>query len=450
MVLPAPAYAPGGRLDMETNRPAASDPPAAAHRERLMAAAGLVPAAQDGATQPTAALLRNALEAIRRHFGMDLSFISEFRDGRRVFRYIDSKPGFDAVREGDSDALEQSYCQRLVDGRLPAVIPDTSLCAESAGLAATRTLPVGAHIGVPIRLSNGEVFGSMCCFSALPDPTLNERDVETMRLFSDFVAVSLEQHTRETASRTEIADRIRRVLQEEAFDTVYQPIMSVAQLRLVGYEALTRFRQPPAAPDEWFRDAALVGLGAQLEAACLRKALRGLEQIPRGAYLSLNASPAIILDGAMQDLLAQQPLGRLVLEVTEHASIADYEAIAAQLDPLRQAGLRLAVDDAGAGFASFRHILKMRPDDIKLDISLIRKIDSDLGARALAAALIRFAEETGSQIVAEGVETQAVLDVLRELKVNKVQGYLLGRPAPLPAGPPARRAGRTGLGTMPA
>jgi EAL domain-containing protein (putative c-di-GMP-specific phosphodiesterase class I) len=101
------------------------------------------------------------------------------------------------------------------------------------------------------------------------------------------------------------------------------------------------------------------------------------------------------------------------------------------LEPLRRKGMKLAVDDAGSGYASFRHILKLKPDVIKLDISLIKKIDSDSCSRALAAALIRFAEETGSHIVAEGVETQAELDVLRELKVDKVQGFLLGRPMPI-------------------
>lgn len=91
----------------------------------------------------------------------------------------------------------------------------------------------------------------------------------------------------------------------------------------------------------------------------------------------------------------------------------------------------MAVDDAGAGYASFRHILKLKPDVIKLDSSLIRNVDSDTGCRALAAALIRFAEETGCKVVAEGVETQEELTMLRRLEVSKAQGYLLGRPLPL-------------------
>ena len=120
-----------------------------------------------------------------------------------------------------------------------------------------------------------------------------------------------------------------------------------------------------------------------------------------------------------------------MLEVTEHTSIDDYSVIARKLEPFRVRGIRLAVDDAGAGYASFRHILKLRPDVIKLDSSLVSAIDSDKGIRALAAAVIRFSEETGSKVVAEGVETKHELKVLRQLNVNKAQGYLLGRPSRL-------------------
>jgi EAL domain-containing protein (putative c-di-GMP-specific phosphodiesterase class I) len=125
-----------------------------------------------------------------------------------------------------------------------------------------------------------------------------------------------------------------------------------------------------------------------------------------------------------------------VLEITEHVSIAGYTEFKHSLEVLRARGVRIAVDDAGAGYASFRHILNIQPDIIKLDMSLTRNVDSDSGRRALASALIRFAQETGCEIIAEGVETAAELDTLRALGVTRAQGYYLGRPAPLPA--PAR------------
>jgi EAL domain-containing protein (putative c-di-GMP-specific phosphodiesterase class I) len=131
--------------------------------------------------------------------------------------------------------------------------------------------------------------------------------------------------------------------------------------------------------------------------------------------------PAVLCDG---------DLSRVVLEITEHTTVEDYAKLHEVLRPLRERGMRLSIDDAGAGYSSFRHILRLRPDFIKLDISLTRDIDSDRGRRALAAALIGFARETGAELIAEGVETESELATLRKLGVHKAQGYLLGRPAP--------------------
>lgn len=118
----------------------------------------------------------------------------------------------------------------------------------------------------------------------------------------------------------------------------------------------------------------------------------------------------------------------IVLEITEHSTVQDYDKLEYTLRPLRARGMRLAVDDAGAGHSSFRHILRLQPEYIKLDISLTRNIDADPARRALAAALIGFASETGSELIAEGVETEAELATLRALGIHKAQGYLLGRP----------------------
>jgi EAL domain-containing protein (putative c-di-GMP-specific phosphodiesterase class I) len=165
--------------------------------------------------------------------------------------------------------------------------------------------------------------------------------------------------------------------------------------------------------------------------AVIRKALAGLHRLSKEVYVSFNVSPANIVNGAVSAVLAGAALPRIVLEITEHAEIADYAMMGEVLEPLRKQGLRVAIDDAGAGYASFRHILRLRPDIIKLDMSLTRNVDTDRMRRALAAALIGFAEETGSSIVAEGVETDGELAMLRKLGVTKAQGYRLGRPAPI-------------------
>jgi EAL domain-containing protein (putative c-di-GMP-specific phosphodiesterase class I) len=121
-----------------------------------------------------------------------------------------------------------------------------------------------------------------------------------------------------------------------------------------------------------------------------------------------------------------------VVEITEHELIEDYAHLLDALTPLRTAGIRLAVDDAGSGYASLRHILSLQPDIIKLDIALTRGVDTDPVRRALASALVGFARDTGSVIVAEGIETSAELAALQRLGVPLGQGFYLARPGDLP------------------
>jgi EAL domain-containing protein (putative c-di-GMP-specific phosphodiesterase class I) len=229
-----------------------------------------------------------------------------------------------------------------------------------------------------------------------------------------------------------VVERVRRVLDGRGLSIAYQPIVDLRCGGALGFEALARFACPPAGPDVWFADAAGVGLDAELEALAIETALDALPWMPGGAYLSVNASPSMVVSGRLKALLSGVALDRVMLEITEHAPIPGYQVLAAALRPLRADGLRLAVDDAGAGYASLRHILNLRPDVIKLDITITRDIDKDEGRQALASALRTFAGDTGSTVVAEGVETEAELGALRDLDMAAAQGYHLGRPGPLP------------------
>jgi EAL domain-containing protein (putative c-di-GMP-specific phosphodiesterase class I) len=143
-------------------------------------------------------------------------------------------------------------------------------------------------------------------------------------------------------------------------------------------------------------------------------------------------SPDTILDPMFDRLFDIGPVDHVVIEVTEHAPVRDYERLAAALQPLRERGLRLAVDDAGSGYSGLRHILRLAPDILKLDIDLTRGINTDRSRHAMSVALVRFAEEMDMVTVAEGIETEEELEALRELAVPWGQGYLLGRPGPLP------------------
>lgn len=231
-----------------------------------------------------------------------------------------------------------------------------------------------------------------------------------------------------------VEERVRAVLRDGSLMAVWQPIFSLTHGRVVGAEALTRFDPAPAQPpDRWFAEAAEVGLGVDLEILALETALASATSIPRDAYLSLNVSPAVVASGRLLDLFAGCGVSadRIVLELTEHVSVQDYEGLVAPLGRLRGRGVRLAVDDAGAGFASFRHILRLEPDIIKLDQSIVQGITDNPAQRALATAVVLFALEAGPMVVvAEGVETAADLSTVSLLGLDAAQGYHLARPAP--------------------
>jgi EAL domain-containing protein (putative c-di-GMP-specific phosphodiesterase class I)/CheY-like chemotaxis protein len=227
-----------------------------------------------------------------------------------------------------------------------------------------------------------------------------------------------------------IRDGVESVLRERSITPVYQRVVDVSTLATVGYEALARFpTQHEHGPSGWFSDAFAVGRGVELEWLAVMQALPFLDECADG-FLALNMSPATVL-GLPADVLCDTiPGSRLVIELTEHVPIEDYAALGRALRGLRDCGVRLAADDVGAGYAGFRHLVALEPDIIKLDISLVSGIDRSRGQRALARALVAFSVDVGAVVIAEGVETLAELDTLRELGVPWAQGYHLGRPEP--------------------
>jgi EAL domain-containing protein (putative c-di-GMP-specific phosphodiesterase class I) len=253
--------------------------------------------------------------------------------------------------------------------------------------------------------------------------------VGLLRVCADLAAMHIEHEALASRKRQQIGDRIRSVLGSGLLSVVFQPICEVAAKRIAGVEALSRFATVPRrAPDLWFNEAAEIGMAQTLEIAAIRLALEALHQLPNEVYMSINASPEVVLSGALAAELLGMPCERIVLEITEHALVLRYEDLLASLAPLRTAGVRIAVDDAGAGHSSLRHILQLAPDIIKLDVSLTRHIDTDTARRALTAALAEFGRETGAKIVAEGIETLGELSTLMRIGIPLAQGFLLGAP----------------------
>jgi len=257
------------------------------------------------------------------------------------------------------------------------------------------------------------------------------------------------EHRRQVEEeKVHIKMRMQRVLDGAGLEVHAQPIIDLKSGGVAGVEALARFAGPPhQGPDRWFAEAAGVGMGLELELSAVRRAFSNLRLISPETFLAVNVSPETLCSSALQAALDDVPCDRVVLEVTEHARVDDYAELQEVRRRLHDRGVRLAVDDMGAGISSLQHVIKLRPDVIKLDRSMIANLESDRVRRALTAALVELATGIEAVVVAEGVETPAELAALKQLKVPYGQGYLLGRPAPIPeqtarqSSPPSRRRG---------
>jgi EAL domain-containing protein (putative c-di-GMP-specific phosphodiesterase class I)/DNA-binding NarL/FixJ family response regulator len=250
------------------------------------------------------------------------------------------------------------------------------------------------------------------------------------------LADKLEMEEAELSMRKRQQSAVVQALHEDILRMVYQPVVHLPSMEVCGYEALARFDTDPVRPPHvWFADAASVGLLIELEMAAADSALAAREFMSKDETLMINVSPVTMVSDAFALWMTEHDLSAVIFEITEHAPIEDYDQISKRLAALRSTGARLAVDDAGAGFASLRHILRLNPEVIKLDITLTQRIDADAKRKALGSALITFAGEIGADVIAEGIETKRELDALLELGVAYGQGYFLGRPAPLIDGP---------------
>lgn len=230
---------------------------------------------------------------------------------------------------------------------------------------------------------------------------------------------------------TEWRRAIEAVLVGPPVTLAAQPIVDLVNARVVGYELLSRFPAPPAAPpDAWFRWAETLGYGAALEARAVTSALAQRDHLPPDTFITINVDPAHLEDRRLFDVLGGAgSLERVVLELTEHHVIDDYPSIVRRLQPLRDAGAKVAIDDAGSGYAGLQWLLALAPDMIKLDRALIDHVDEDVTKIALIEMLGAFADRIDAWVLAEGVERVPELDVLMRLGVPLAQGYLLARPA---------------------
>jgi EAL domain-containing protein (putative c-di-GMP-specific phosphodiesterase class I) len=374
--------------------------------------------------------IERILSLARAALDMDVAIVGSF-DSDFVVQAVDGENEWFDIEAGMRIPAEQTYCRRMVQGELPHLVRDTAADGRTANLPLTREIGIGAYVGVPIRLWDGTLYGTLCCLSRAPEPSLNDRDVRFLRVLAEILADQLDREGLESEKRRLEWSRIRSVLDADGVNVEFQPVFDLTDCRIVSLEALARFRtEPMRSPSAWFAEAAEVGLGPELELAAIRAAVGHLEGFPDDVKLAINVSPATALDSRFSELLFDFA-ERLVIEITEHAQVDDYDALETALAPLRERGAQLAIDDVGAGFANLRHILRLAPDIVKLDLTLTQEIARDPARRALATSLVDFADGVGVSIAAEGISSDEDLTLLRSLGVDYGQGFYLARPAPL-------------------
>jgi len=373
------------------------------------------------------------LSLLRQSFDMDVAFIGKFEGGLRTTVFVDSREGCGLPEGGGlCHPEDETYCKKIAEGTLPTIISDTSLNAVTREMPVTEELSIGSYVGVPLYLSDGKLYGAMCCMKECSDKSLDERDSSILNFVADVIADRIEAYRDSQHRHREIIQRITDLGDKNQLEMHFQPIWSLKTESIVGFEALARFQtEPYRSPDVWFAEADEVGQGETLELMAMQLAIDQLPQIPAECFLSINASPELLLSGKAERLIKRADAQRITLEITEHSKILSYPEFRDSVYRLRKMGVRLAIDDAGSGYASFQHVMELDADVIKLDLGLIRNIHTDIKKQALASALVSYARRVRATIVAEGVETQAECNMLRELNIDKIQGYLLGKPAPL-------------------
>ena len=385
------------------------------------------------------------LTVARTHTRMSIAWVSEFVGTDQVLRYVDCEPGTDAPPEGSCIPLSGTYCARVLDGRFPPLIPDARRTAAAALLDLAEDVNIGAYIGVPLVGPTGAAVGMLCAIDPMAQTHLEARDLAALELLAQVLhdlqqrATTAQEHLRE---RSALRKAVTDVVYGAGRHPVLQPIVDLTTGRVYAAEGLTRFTasspaQPGAdavrSPAQWFDDASLLDLREDLDLATAEAVLDLLDEVPADVAVTINLGPATVMSERVVDLLAGRALHRIVVEITEHARVDDYAALAAALRPYRDRGLRIAVDDAGAGYASLRHVLAIDPDLVKVDMALTRGADRDIARRTLLTALASFADGVGCRLVAEGVETEGELAAVAGCGISLVQGYALAAPSREPA-----------------
>jgi diguanylate cyclase (GGDEF)-like protein/PAS domain S-box-containing protein len=391
------------------------------------------PLSDDGPEIPVE-LVRTLLGLLRTRLGLDTAWLSSFRDGMQTMAVLEGDAEAVNLSAGDRTSLSDSYCVRVIDGRLPAIIPDTAANQTTAALPITGLWNLGAYVGVPVLSPSGATIGMVCAVSRDARPNLADIDLRVVKQVAELIGTLIESPDKGPDTTAAQRAIVRKVVYQRDFEVVFQPIHDVTSGKVMGVEALARFPHAPFRPDAFLAQAALLGLGIELETAILARVMSMVPRLPEEVFVAVNISPGAALVAPWTQMLAGVDPTRIVLELTEHAAVLDYGELEEALEPCRSRGVRIAVDDVGAGFSSFSHVLELSPEFVKVDQSITRNIDVDDARRRLAHAIAELAGQMGATVIAEGVENQGELDTVAAVGISAVQGFYLSRPRPVAHG----------------
>ncbi len=280
------------------------------------------------------------------------------------------------------------------------------------------------------------IFRKFGCYTGAATVCFDEESRLERLVYEGLDAALADSHEREAADAVDRVARLRAILANEQIHTLVHPLLDLTTSQVIGYEALSRGPEGSEfeRPDKLFAVAYDADLVMRLERVCRKKALQLAADMPEGRLLFVNIEPEAVGDPQLRDSVAADVMGidpaRIVLELTERTAITDFAAFRSTLGFVRAIGFGVAVDDAGAGYGSLQCLAEVRPEWLKIDMSLVRGCDTDEVRASLIESLVVFADRLGANLVAEGIETAEELAMVRKLGVRYGQGFLLALPTP--------------------
>lgn len=373
-------------------------------------------------------MLVELLGALRRRLNMDLAWLGRLDGDLLVLQVVSGDTSSFGLGPGSSVRREDSLYAKVLAGELPSLLPDVRADPRTRDVPVVAELGVRSYAATPVTDADGQVYGMLGCVGREPCVSLSQSDGGFLRLLATFLTEFVIDLRRLWETRSTVWRQVSELLDQGGPRMFFQPVIELGTGRTVAVEALARFPDAARGPDDLFASAAGVGLGLELEMAAVRNALRVLPELPPDVLLAVNASPATVTGGLIDLVVGTGAPERVAVEITEHAYIGHGPDLLLAGEVLRGHGTHIAVDDVGTGYAGLEQLLHLRPDVIKMDYFITHGIDLDPARRAVAAGLVKVAEQIGGHVVAEGIESTAELAAVVTAGITYGQGYLLGRP----------------------